>query len=127
MAHTHHGIDYVELPATDVAEAKAFYGSAFGWQFNDYGPDYAGIKATDGDGEVGGINRLSDGSSARTGTGGPLVLMYSDDLDASVAAVESAGGTIDDPPFEFPGGRRFHFTDPTGNRLGVWQEAPHAG
>ena len=123
MAHTHHGIDYVELPVTDVAAAKEFYGSAFGWQFTDYGPDYAGIKAPDGDGEVGGLNPIADESSARAGTGGPLVLLYSDDLDASVAAVESAGGTLEAPPFEVPGGRRFHFTDPSGNRLGVWQEA----
>jgi predicted enzyme related to lactoylglutathione lyase len=127
MAHTHHGIDYVELPASDVAAAKEFYGSAFGWQFTDYGPGYAGIQAPDGDGEVGGLNGFAEDSSARAGTGGPLVLLYSDDLDDSVAAVESAGGTVVDPPFDFPGGRRFHFTDPTGNRLGVWQEAPPAG
>jgi predicted enzyme related to lactoylglutathione lyase len=41
--------------------------------------------------------------------------------DASLAAVQAAGGTAE-RPFEFPGGRRFHFTDPSGNRLGVWAQ-----
>jgi predicted enzyme related to lactoylglutathione lyase len=126
MAHTHHTIDYIEIPVTDVAAAKEFYGSAFGWQFNDYGPDYAGIRAADGEGEVGGLNPVAADASAREGTGGPLVILYSDDLEASASAVEAAGGTVVDPPFDFPGGRRFHFTDPSGNRLGVWTEAPEA-
>lgn len=113
----HHAIDYIELPATDVARAKAFYGEAFGWTFTDYGPEYAGIAGPDGSpGEVGGIARVDE-----VGThDGPLVVLFSADLDATVAAVEAAGGAVVDPPFDFPGGRRFHFTDPDGNRLGVW-------
>lgn len=115
MAPIHHAIDYIELNVTDLAAARAFYTAAFGWQFNDYGPDYAGIRGPDGEGEVGGLN------PARTPRpGGPLVLLYSDDLDATVAAVEAAGGTIVEPPYPFPGGRRFHFSDPSGNELGVW-------
>jgi len=114
---THHAIDYIELPVDDVAAARAFYESAFGWSFNDYGPAYAGIRAASGDGEIGGLNGLpADGPRGR----GPLVLLYSDDLDASVTAVEAAGGRILDPPAEFPGGRRFTFADPSGNTLGVW-------
>ena len=54
--------------------------------------------------------------------GGPLVLLYSADLDATVAAVEAAGGEVVEPPYAFPGGRRFHFRDPAGNELGVWAE-----
>ncbi|MGF2948601.1 VOC family protein [Microbacterium alcoholitolerans] len=46
----------------------------------------------------------------------------SDDLDATVTAVTSAGGTIVAGPYPFPGGRRFEFTDPSGNRLGVYAE-----
>ena len=68
-----------------------------------------------GDGEVGG---LSLGQNVEPG--GPLVLLYSDDLDATVAAVKDAGGTIAEEPYAFPGGRRFTFFDPSGNRLGVW-------
>lgn len=118
MTNLHHTIDYVELAAPELEATKAFYEAAFGWSFTDYGPDYAGIAAPDGDGEVGGLNR------ARTpGRGGVLVLLYSDDLDATVAAVRAAGGEVIEGPYGFPGGRRFHFTDPSGNELGVWARA----
>lgn len=117
-SHTHHGIDYIELTVTDQEAAKTFYRSAFGWEFNDYGPQYAGIRRFDGsEGEAGG---LATGSEVRTG--GPLVLLYSNDLDTSLRAVGAAGGTVTEGPFDFPGGRRFHFTDPSGNQLGVWSE-----
>lgn len=115
MSPTHHTIDYIEIPARDVAASRAFYGAAFGWDFNDYGPDYAGIKGPDG--EVGG---LAATEGADGGAGGPLVLLYSDDLEATAAAVLAAGGSIVRPAYPFPGGRRLHFTDPTGNELGVW-------
>ena len=115
---THHTLSYIEFGVTDLAATRAFYESAFGWTFNDYGPSYAGIRATSGDGEVGGLNPQADPSGT-----GPLVLLVSDDLDASVTAVEDAGGTIVAGPYEFPGGRRFEFTDPSGNRLGVFSDS----
>ena len=118
MAHTHHAIDYIELNVSDLAAAKEFYAAAFGWAFNDYGPEYSGIRSPDGEGEVGGLNPAREPSR-----GGPLVLLFSADLDATVAAVEAAGGKVLEGPYEFPGGRRFHFTDPSGNELGVWSEA----
>ena len=111
-AHTHHAIDYIELSAPDLDAAKGFYTSAFGWSLNDYGPDYAGIE---GDGkEQGGLAKGSEK---------PLVILYSDDLEATVAAVTAAGGTIVAPLYDFPGGRRFHFADPAGNVLAVWGQA----
>jgi len=116
--HRHHAVDYIEIPVVDVAAAKKFYGSAFGWVFNDYGPDYAGIQDPARDGaEVGG---LAKADAVRDG--GPLVLLFSDDLDASVEAVVAAWGRITSDPYELPGGRRFHFSDPSGNELGVWAE-----
>jgi uncharacterized protein len=116
--HRHHAIDYVELTVTDLAEARRFYAEAFGWEFNDYGPAYAGIRAPDGSGEeVGGLR-----PDPEVRPGGPLVLLYSADLDASVEAVNRAGGRVVNGPYEFPGGRRFHFADPSGNELGVWAE-----
>ena len=114
--HTHHAIDYIEFAVRDIAKAKRFYAAAFGWSFTDYGPDYAGIKGPGR--EVGGFAR-SDAPK----TGGPLVVLYSDDLDASLAAVRKAGGKIVREPFVFPGGRRFHFADPSGNELAVWSDA----
>lgn len=114
--HAHHGIDYIELAATDIEESKRFYAAAFGWKFNDYGPDYAGIRG--GEREMGGLRR-----EAKVVTGGPLVILYSRDLDETLAKVRKAAGRIVKPPFDFPGGRRFHFLDPAGNELAVWSHA----
>jgi predicted enzyme related to lactoylglutathione lyase len=113
--HQHHTIDYIEITVTDVDAAKAFYAAAFGWSFNDYGPDYAGIQGPSK--EVGGLRRDSD-----VRAGGPLVILYSEDLEGSVDAVTAAGGTIAQPISSFPGGRRFHFADPAGNELAVWSD-----
>lgn len=116
----HHSIDYVELTVTDLDQAKRFYTEAFGWTFTDYGPGYAGIRDSRDDSatEVGGL--LLD---ADVLTGGPLVLLYSNNLERSAEAVARSGGHVVKGPYEFPGGRRFHFTDPSGNELGVWAEA----
>lgn len=110
--HTHHAIDYIEFTVTDIEAAKRFYSAALGWTFNDYGPGYAGICGADR--EVGGFRQ---GESV---TGGSLVVLYSDDLDASLNAIRDSGGKILKEPFDFPGGRRFHFADPSGNELAVW-------
>ncbi len=113
MTHHHHAIDYVELSAPDLDAARAFYAAAFGWEFNDYGPEYAGIRGPDPDDpEAGGL--------AAHGPSHPLVILYSDDIDATVEAVTSAGGAIVNGPYDFPGGRRVHFTDPAGNELAAW-------
>ena len=112
--HSHHAIDYVEIAVSDLPAAKAFYTAAFGWTLNDYGPDYAGIQ---GDGkEVGGLRPDT------VTPGGPLIILYSENLDQSAAAITAAGGTIVKPAYAFPGGRRFHFADPSGNELAVWSD-----
>jgi len=113
--HINHSIDYIEFTVTDMAKAKAFYSSAFGWKFNDYGPDYAGIQKANG--ESGGlrIDKIVE-------RGGPLVILYSEDLDKTLKRVVAAGGKISKSPFAFPGGRRFHFEDPSRNELAVWSE-----
>jgi predicted enzyme related to lactoylglutathione lyase len=113
--HIHHSIDYIEIKVPDIDRAKRFFAEAFGWEFHDYGPDYAGIKG--GDGEVGGLAKGSP-----TPSGGPLVVLFSDDLEKTMAAVKAAGGKIVRETFSFPGGRRFHFADPSGNEMGVWAE-----
>ncbi|WP_307362145.1 VOC family protein [Microbacterium murale] len=114
---THHSLNYVELTVTDLAAAKAFYADAFGWRFVDYGPEYAGIvSATDEGQEVGGLLLALQ---ARP-NGGPFVLLYSADLDTTASGIVSAGGTIVQEAYAFPGGRRLHFSDPSGNELGVW-------
>ena len=93
---------------------KAFYGGVFGWTFEDYGPSYVAIH---GAGVEGGFDADTDKKPTRDGA---LIILYSHDLDVSEAAIKVAGGVITLPQFDFPGGRRFHFTDPSGNELGVW-------
>ena len=109
-------IDYIEFPAKDIPAVKAFYSAIFGWQFVDYGSEYASFTLESA-GIAGGFF-LSDGPAA----GLPYVILHVDDLSAAEAAVTSAGGTIVKPVFSFPGGRRFHFTDPSGNELAVWHD-----
>ncbi|MCA9662174.1 MAG: VOC family protein [Myxococcales bacterium] len=116
MAHdaaNHHRIDYIELAAPDLGAAKAFYTETFGWSFTDWGDEYTAFN----DGNLdGGIRR---GAAAE---GGPLVILFSTDLERSAAAVAANGGSIVAPIFSFPGGRRFHFKDPSGNVLAVWSD-----
>jgi len=107
-------IDYIELPGRDLPATKGFYEQAFGWTFVDYGSDYA---AFDNGGVDGGFNGDA-GDQAKA----PLVVLFSTDLEASLARVTGAGGAVTRPIFSFPGGRRFHFRDPSGNELAVFSE-----
>jgi uncharacterized protein len=108
-------IDYIELPATDIVKTKRFYVDAFGWKFTDYGPDYTSFE--DG--------RLAGGFAKAGAVGkGALIVIYAVNLAAAEARVRKAGGTIVKPPFSFPGGWRFHFTEPSGNEMAVWSEQP---
>ena len=115
MGHLHHSVDYVEFTVTSINQAKRFYSAAFGWSFTDYGPAYCGISI--GGREFGGLTVAPD-----VRDGGPLVVLFSTDLDQTLTSVQDAGGRIVKPPFGFPGGRRFHFADPSGNTLAVWSD-----
>jgi len=107
-------LDYVELPSATAHElTRGFYAKAFGWAFTDYGPDYSATTTSDVD--VGLNGQPKEALAA------PLPVVRVDDLEAALNAVTKAGGTIAKPIFSFPGGRRFHFIDPAGNELAVWQ------
>lgn len=107
-------IDYVELPSLTAHElTRAFYAKAFGWDFTDYGADYA--ATTSGQVNVG-LNGTSDDSISA-----PLPVVRVSDLEAAQDAVLAAGGVLAKPIYAFPGGRRFHFIDPSGSELAVWQ------
>ena len=111
-------INYVEFPANDLARTKVFFEAAFGWSFVDYGPDYVAFSDQ---GLDGGFYRSA--LQARTERGSALVVLFSNALEQTQAKVEQAGGSIVRPIFAFPGGRRFHFTEPSGNELAVWTPA----
>jgi len=116
QAMHHHHIGYIEFTATDIPRVKEFYARVFGWAFEDWGPDYVSFNA-----QSAGINGgFSKGEAA--GAGAPLIVLYSADLKATEAEVVAAGGSIVVPTFEFPGGRRFHFSDGAGSVLAVWSE-----
>ena len=102
-------LNYIELPVREIGPSKAFYERAFGWALTGFGPTYAATLSGDTD-----IGLQAD---AAEGTKAPLPVIDVEDLEAALRAVEDAGGTIVRPIFTFPGGRRFHFLDPSGNEL----------
>ncbi len=102
-------LNYVELPVSDTGAARAFYEAAFGWSLSEFGPTYAATVTGDTD-----IGLQGDCAEA---TEAPLPVIEVTDLEAALAAVDAAGGRIVRPIFAFPGGRRFHFLDPSGNEL----------
>jgi predicted enzyme related to lactoylglutathione lyase len=104
-------INYVELPAANIAAAKDFYAGVFGWALTDFGPTYAATVTGDVD-----LGLQGDVAEA---TKNPLPVIDVEDLEVALAAVTKAGGRIVKPIFAFPGGRRFHFLDPNGNELAV--------
>ena len=109
-------IDYVELPSATAHElTRGFYAKAFGWEFTNYGPDYS--ATTNGIVDVGLNGHSEDALSA------PLPVVRVDKLEQAFDAVVAAGGVIAKPIFAFPGGRRFHFVDPSGSELAVWSES----
>ena len=110
-------INYIEIPVKNIAVTKAFFIEVFGWSFVDYGPDYCSFAAQGVDGGF-----FTSDLVVSTKNGSPLIVLYSNALEATLDKIEQAGGNIIKPIFSFPGGRRFHFSDPNGNELAVWSE-----
>ena len=113
----HEKLNYVELAARDLDATKRFFAQAFGWTFADYGPDYIAFS---NEGLDGGFYRAD--LQARSEVGSALLVFYSARIEETLAKVEAAGGTILKSVFEFPGGRRFHFAEPSGNEFAVWSD-----
>jgi predicted enzyme related to lactoylglutathione lyase len=111
----HEKLNYIEYPAKDLQATKAFFSAVFGWKFTDYGPQYTAFDHQGLDGGFYLADLVSDSNK-----GAALAVFYSDDLSATRDRVKAAGGTIVKPVFDFPGGRRFHFTEPSGNEFAVW-------
>ena len=113
----HNRINYVEFPAHNLKATKAFFAKAFGWSFQDYGPDYTSFSNS---GIAGGF--YNSELYGTTSNGSALIVLYSNDLEDTYSKVGDVGGTIAKEIFSFPGGRRFHFIEPSGNEFAVWSE-----
>lgn len=110
-------INYLEIQVKSVGDTKKFFSAVFGWDFTDYGDDYTCFT----NGGIDGGFYTSD-KVHRVDTGSPLIVLYSSDLEKTQIKIESNGGEILKPTYSFPGGRRFHFSDPNGNEFAVWSE-----
>ncbi|MEZ2414476.1 VOC family protein [Muriicola sp. E247] len=107
-------ISYIEFKTNDIAVTKNFYSKVFGWKFTDYGDTYTSFSES---GVYGGFEKTD-----KPITHGVLVVLYHEDLKAVIQAITKNGGEIVKDIFSFPGGRRFHFKDPSGNELAVWSD-----
>jgi predicted enzyme related to lactoylglutathione lyase len=108
-------INYIEFASKDIDASRMFFKKAFGWSFTDYGPSYTAFNEA---GIDGGITEAGKPPAV------PLVILYADDLDTAEKAMLAAGGKVEVPQYDFPGGRRFHFREPGGNVLAVWSPRP---
>jgi predicted enzyme related to lactoylglutathione lyase len=113
----HEKIDYVEFPAQNMSASKEFFSQVFGWEFKDFGAEYT---AFEGQGLNGGFYQSDKNST--TNNGAALIVFYSADLESTEEKIKQANGKIIKETFSFPGGRRFHFSEPSGNEFAVWSD-----
>jgi len=116
----HEKINYVEFPACNIQATKEFFSQAFGWSFQDFGPDYTAFSNQGIDGGF-----YQSVLSSSTNNGAALIVLFSNDLKATQEKIENANGIITKPVYSFPGGQRFHFTEPSGNEFAVWSDKRH--
>jgi len=113
----HEKINYVEFPSADFDATKLFFSTVFGWEFTDYGQEYTAFS---NQGLDGGFFKSNKSSSAENGSA--LIVFYSESLEDTEKKIQASSGKVTQAIFSFPGGRRFHFTDPTGNEFAVWSD-----
>ena len=113
----HEKINYVEFPSQDLEKTKSFFSKAFGWRFEDFGPEYTAFSSQGIDGGF-----FKSDLSSSTDKGSALIVFFSNELETTLKKIESAGGQVIKSIFSFPGGRRFHFQEPGGNEFAVWSD-----
>jgi predicted enzyme related to lactoylglutathione lyase len=118
---------WVDCTQHDVDEAVAFYGGVFGWEYEERPvPPGARYLVARKDGEVvGGLGTPSPGGpdAARWTT-----YVAVESVDATVAQVESLGGTVSSPAEDAgPAGRSALVLDPLGAEIGLWQQGRRIG
>ena len=107
----HEQIQYIEFLSKDIVKAKDFYTKCFGWEFTDYGTAYSAFA---GDYVDGGF------AYGVPINGTILIVLYTEDIEATKSKVVNTGGSITKDIFSFPGGKRFQFRDLDGYELAVW-------
>ncbi|MCJ8311421.1 MAG: VOC family protein [Saccharospirillaceae bacterium] len=115
----HESINYVEYPCCDLEKTKIFFSAVFGWKFKDFGPEYAAFSKEES-GLDGGFFKANLKNDVTTGAA--LIVFFSNDLESTQQKIEYNGGFINEAIFSFPGGRRFHFKDPSENEFAVWSD-----
>ncbi|MFD0889489.1 VOC family protein [Streptosporangium algeriense] len=115
---------WIDLGSPDIAASAAFYGSLFGWSFQVASPEAEDYGFLQLDGRtVAAIGPLDEGATSAW-----TVYFGTDDADATVKAVEQAGGTVRFGPFDvFGEGRMAGLTDPEGAEFAVWQPVATTG
>ena len=107
----------MEFPSRDIEKTKIFFKDAFGWEFQDFGPEYSAFSDQGVDGGF-----FKSELCSTTINGGALIVFFSNDLERTLIKIQNAGGVVIKPIFAFPGGRRFHFKEPSGNEFAVWSD-----
>ena len=117
LMNDHEKLNYVEFPCADLGATRLFFETVFGWKFEEFGPEYMAFSNQGLDGGF-----FKSDLCARTETGSALLIFYSADLESTLEKIQAAGGSIVRETFAFPGGKRFHFSGPSGNEFGVWSD-----
>ena len=110
-------INYIELPAVNMTATKDFFTEVFGWEFEDYGPEYMAFSKSGIDGGF-----YKSQLKCQSESGGALIVLYDEDLETAYSKVVNGGGEIVKEIFSFPGGRRFQFLEPSGNEFAIWSD-----
>jgi predicted enzyme related to lactoylglutathione lyase len=115
MNHQPNHIDYVKFPTSSVEslnQTRDFFTNVFGWNYAMYGDDYADTAESG----------VASGVNAENPSPAVLPVIYVADLEKTFEEVQAAGAQIIKEIYTFPGGRRFHFREPSGNEVAVWSE-----
>ena len=110
-------LNYVEFASKDLKSTQLFFETVFGWEFTTYGDEYIAFSAQSA-GLEGGFYQANLKAAQQEGSA--LMVFLSNDLEKTQTKIVQAGGKINIPVFEFPGGKRFHFIEPNGNEFAVW-------
>ena len=107
-------LSYFQIPARDVEATASFYATVFEWSLSG---NARHRSFTDASGELLGAFMPEREISREAGH---LPYIYVGDVDAAVARIQAAGGSIEREPYREGALRVATFRDPSGNLMGIW-------